>query len=94
MTGLERNADVVHMATYAPLFAHVDARQWIDLIWYDNLQMVRTPNYYVQQLYGMNAGTGTHVLPVTLKGKTEGVLILRPFGMKQNEGNYPESCQP
>ena len=43
-----------------------------DLIWYDNLQMVRTPNYYVQQLYGMNAGT--HILPVTLKGKTEGVL--------------------
>ena len=73
MTGLERNADVVHMATYAPLFAHVDAWQWNpDLIWYDNLQMVRTPNYYVQQLYGMNAGT--HILPVTLKGKTEGVL--------------------
>lgn len=73
MTGLERNADVVHMATYAPLFAHVDAWQWNpDLIWFDNLQMVRTPNYYVQQLYGMNAGT--HVLPVTLKGETEGVL--------------------
>ena len=73
MTGLERNADIVHMATYAPLFAHVDAWQWNpDLIWFDNLQMVRTPNYYVQQLYGMNAGT--HVLPVTLKGETEGVL--------------------
>lgn len=73
MTGLERNADVVHMATYAPLFAHVDAWQWNpDLIWFDNLQMVRTPNYYVQQLYGMNAGT--HVLPITLKGGTDGVL--------------------
>ena len=58
MTGLERNADVVHLATYAPLFAHVDAWQWNpDLIWYDNLRMMRTPNYYVQQMYGMNAGT-------------------------------------
>ncbi|WP_455587114.1 alpha-L-arabinofuranosidase C-terminal domain-containing protein [Bacteroides sp.] len=73
MTGLERNADVVHMATYAPLFAHVDAWQWNpDLIWYDNLQMVRTPSYYVQQLYGMNAGT--HVLPVTMNGEADGML--------------------
>lgn len=64
MTGLERNADVVHMATYAPLFAHVDAWQWRpDLIWFDNLNCVRTPNYYVQQLYAHNAGT--HVLPLT-----------------------------
>lgn len=64
MTGLERNADVVHMATYAPLLAHVDAWQWRpDLIWFDNLRMVRTPNYYVQKLYGHHAGT--NVLPLT-----------------------------
>lgn len=69
MTGLERNADVIHMATYAPLFAHVDAWQWNpDLIWFDNLQMVRTPNYYVQQLYGKYPGT--HVIPCLLDGKT------------------------
>lgn len=85
MTGLERNADVVHMATYAPLFAHVDARQWNpDLIWYDNLQMVRTPNYYVQQLYGMNAGTRMY-FQVTLKGKTEGYCILAVWDDKQKE---------
>ena len=68
MTGLERNADVVHLATYAPLFAHVDAWQWNpDLIWFDNLRMVRTPNYYVQQMYGMNAGTD--VLRLQMDGK-------------------------
>lgn len=67
MTGLERNADVVHLATYAPLFAHVDAWQWNpDLIWFDNLRMMRTPNYYVQQMYGMNAGTD--VLPLQMDG--------------------------
>lgn len=65
MTGLERNADVVHMATYAPLFAHVDAWQWKpDMIWLDNLRCVKTPNYYVQQLYMHNAGT--HTLPVLM----------------------------
>ena len=68
MTGLERNADVVHLATYAPLFAHVDAWPWNpDLIWFDNLRMMRTPNYYVQQMYGMNAGTD--VLSLKMDGK-------------------------
>ena len=58
MTGLERNADVVHLCTYAPLFAHVDAWQWRpDLIWFDNLSVFRTPNYYVQQMYSQNKGT-------------------------------------
>ncbi|WP_243349445.1 alpha-L-arabinofuranosidase C-terminal domain-containing protein [Parabacteroides sp. FAFU027] len=58
MTGFERNADVVKMCTYAPLFAHVDAWQWRpDLIWFDNLKSVKSVNYYVQQLYGMNVGT-------------------------------------
>ena len=56
MTGLERNADVVRLATYAPLFAHVDAWQWNpDLIWFDNLRSFRTPNYYVQQLFALHA---------------------------------------
>lgn len=64
MTGLERNADIVHMCTYAPLLAHVDAWQWNpDMIWFDNLRLVKTPNYYVQQLYAHN--TGTNVVPLT-----------------------------
>ena len=58
MTGLERNADKVVMASYAPLFAHVDAWQWTpDLIWFDNLRSYGTPNYYVQKLYAANRGT-------------------------------------
>ncbi len=65
MTGLERNADVVQMATYAPLFAHVEGWQWRpDLIWFDNLHTVRTCSYYVQQLYSLNKGT--NVLPLTM----------------------------
>jgi alpha-N-arabinofuranosidase len=58
MTGLERNADVVTMTSYAPLFAHADGWQWTpDLIWFNNLQPYATPNYYVQKLFSNNKGT-------------------------------------
>ncbi len=68
MTDLERNADVVDMATYAPLFAHVDGWQWRpDMIWYDNIRMFKTVSYYVQQMYACNKGT--NVLPLTMNGK-------------------------
>jgi alpha-L-arabinofuranosidase len=63
MTGLERNADVVRMASYAPLFAHIDGWQWTpNLIWTDNLRVYGTPNYYVQKLFSRNRGDV--VLPV------------------------------
>lgn len=68
MTGLERNADVVEMATYAPLFAHVEGWQWRpDLIWFDNSRSMKSGSYYVQQLYGLNKGD--RVLPLTMDGK-------------------------
>lgn len=57
MTGLERNADVVRMASYAPLFGHEEGWQWRpNLIWVDNLRSYGTPNYYVQQLFSRNRG--------------------------------------
>ncbi len=65
MTGLERNADVVSMASYAPLFAHAEGWQWTpDLIWVDNLRSYGTPDYYVQKLYSLNKGN--RIVPVTL----------------------------
>lgn len=68
MTGLERNAAVVNMASYAPLFAHIDGWQWTpDLIWVNNLQSYGTPNYYVQKLYSTNKGTD--VVPALMNGK-------------------------
>lgn len=64
MTGLERNADIVRMASYAPLLANVNAWQWRpDLIWFDNLTSIATPNYYVQQIFSLSKGT--EVLPTT-----------------------------
>ena len=74
MTDLERNADIVEMATYAPLFAHIDGWQWRpDMIWYDNLRMFKSVSYYVQQMYAMNKGTNVLSLtaadPADAKGK-------------------------
>lgn len=67
MTGLERNAEVVRMASYAPLFAHIDGWQWTpNLIWVDNLNIYGTPNYYVQQLFARNRGDV--ILPVKFDG--------------------------
>lgn len=68
MTGLERNADIVGMATYAPLLAHVEGWQWRpDMIWFDNQRSVPTASYHVQKLYGNYKGD--RVVPVTLDGK-------------------------
>lgn len=68
LTGVERNADVVEMATYAPLFAHVEGWQWRpDMIWYDNLRSFRSCSYQVQQMYSLTKGT--NVVPLTMAGK-------------------------
>jgi len=58
MTGMERNSDVVIMASYAPLFANVNGIQWHpDLIYYDSSRgMFGTPSYYVQQMFSRNRG--------------------------------------
>lgn len=70
VTGLERNADVVVMSSYAPLFGHVDAWQWTpNMIWFDNLRSYGTPNYYVQKLFSVNQGTT--ILPVTIDGSAK-----------------------
>ncbi len=104
LTGIERNADVVHMATYAPLFAHEEGWQWRpDLIWMDNLKTVRTPNYYVQQLYAMNPGTNVlslteNKLPVTGQ---DGLCASAVFDKKSgkyivkfvNLGDQPQQVQ-
>ncbi len=69
MTGMERNADVVTMASYAPLFAHVDGWQWTpDLIWVNNLTSYGTPNYHVQKMFAINKGT--HAVSILSNGST------------------------
>ncbi len=66
MTGLERNADVVYMASYAPLFARLGYTQWApDMIWFDDVTSYNTPTYYVQSMYANNNGSFTLANEVT-----------------------------
>ena len=57
LTGIERNADIVDMTCYAPLFGRRGNSQWNpDMIYFDNRNVLKTANYYVQQLFGQNKG--------------------------------------
>ncbi len=81
MTGLERNADVVKMASYAPLFAHVDGWQWTpDLIWFNNLNSYGTPDYYVQKLFSDN------------KGSNEVAILMNNEALKGKDSLYASAC--
>ncbi|BAC74467.1 alpha-N-arabinofuranosidase [Streptomyces avermitilis] len=67
MTGLERNADVVKLASYAPLLANEDYVQWRpDMIWFDNHASWGSADYEVQKLFMTN--TGDRVVPSTASG--------------------------
>jgi len=88
MTGLERNAEVVHLCSYAPLFAHVDGWQWTpDLIWFDNLKSFGTTNYYVQKMFSNNKGT--QVLSMLQENKPltgqDGLYASAAFDQNSNE---------
>ncbi len=62
--------NITTMASYAPLFGHVDAWQWSpNLIWFDNLRSFGTPSYYVQKLFSQHRGAD--ILPVLLNGSVQ-----------------------
>jgi alpha-L-arabinofuranosidase len=74
MTGLERNSDIVAMASYAPLFVNLNHRKWNpDLINFDSTSVYGLPSYYVQQLFSQNRGDV--ILPTTV----ESPLAETPF---------------
>lgn len=67
MTGLQRNADVVRLASYAPLLANESHVQWSpDAIWFDNDESWESGNWEVQKLFGTNPGD--EVVPSTFDG--------------------------
>jgi alpha-L-arabinofuranosidase len=86
MTGLERNADVVRMASYAPLFANEEAWQWTpDLIWANSLHVYGTPNYYVQRLFMKNRGDV--VLPVSCDAEDQKTSPAGGIGLGASEAS-------
>ncbi len=70
LTALERNADVVHFASYAPMLAKRDNTHWSpDLIYFSNTEVFPTISYYVQQLFSVN--NGDTYLPTTVSVSTD-----------------------
>jgi len=74
MISLERNGDVVNMASYAPLLAKKNHTQWkTDMIFFDNTNICLTPNYYVQKMFMTHQG-GVYFDNVVTKNKNDTTL--------------------
>lgn len=74
LTGLERNADVVQFASYAPLLGKVGGTQWDpNLIYFDNSRVFPTLSYEVQKLFGNNGGD--RFIPTDVHGETPAAEI-------------------
>ena len=87
LSGLERNADVVAMSSYAPLFTNPHWEKWKpDAIVFDNTRCYGTPSYYVQKLF---AGNRPDVeLPVTLLESTNALpMLFASAGLKKDSGD-------
>lgn len=70
ITGMERNSDLVTMASYAPLFENRNDREWpTNLIWLDNDQVLGRSSYWVQRMFAEN--TPTYNLSTTVNLATE-----------------------
>ena len=82
LTAVERNADVVEMASYAPLLAKDGHTQWRpDLIYFSNTEVRPTVDYHVQQLYGANSGTTYVNSAVSYEGGDPGADAMRRVGV-------------
>lgn len=83
MTGLEKNADIIRFAAYAPLLARIGFTQWKpDLIWFNDIECVVTPNYYVQMLYSKYTGVST--LNTLIDSDSYGIYCIASFS-KENQ---------
>jgi len=90
MTGMERNSDLIVMASYAPLFVNVnpDGMQWAsDLIGYNALSSYGSPSYYAQAMFASHignevvssvlAGAGDRVFYSVTRDAAKGVVYLK-----------------
>ncbi len=91
MTGMERNSDLVQLASYAPLFANVNGIQWHpDLIYYDSSRGVfGTPSYYVQELFGQNRGNTVLPTSVVITTNSSNPVVQGTIGL----GSWNTSVQ-
>lgn len=83
LMGIEKNQDIVTLASYAPLFENVNYRVWYpDLIRFNNHQSLGIPTYYVWKMFGQNRGE------YVVRSEDEGGRVYRPrTGMASLESN-------
>ena len=83
LMGIEKNQDIVTLASYAPLFENVNYRAWYpDLIRFNNHQSLGIPTYYVWKMFGQNRGE------YVVRSEDEGGCVYRPrTGMASLESN-------
>lgn len=95
LTSLERNGDVVRFASYAPLLCKEGHANWRpDLIYFDNTRILRSANYYVQQMFGQNGGDEyypaslapalTSLMVSCVKDSRSGEVILKLVNVSSN----------
>jgi len=83
LMGIEKNQDIVTLASYAPLFENVNYRAWYpDLIRFNNHQSLGIPTYYVWKMFGQNRGE------YVVRSEDEGGRVYRPrTGMASLKSN-------
>lgn len=86
LMGLERNSDVVEMASYAPLFVNDNDRRWNpDAIVFNSWQQYGTPSYWVQHLF--KESSGAIYFPSTIQANSSGSLISSTIVWENLEDN-------
>lgn len=91
MTGLERNSDVVTLASYAPLFVNVSHKRWNpDLINFDSSKVYGIPSYYVQKMFAENRGSVVLPAAVTSIAKEEEIVGLVGVGTWSTQAEYKD----
>lgn len=94
LTGLERNQDVVVMASYAPLLARIGYSQWSpNMIWFDGESSYPTPSYYVQKLFSCNEGkfvkgfkhSNTDGLYTSAVECEDGSVVIKAVNVNEND---------
>ena len=86
LTGVERNSDVVIMASYAPLFARLGYVQWApDMIWFNDEIAYGSPSYHVQKMYSVNSGSDTLAYSLDFDPEELRVYVSSVFDSESNE---------
>ena len=86
MMGMENNADVVELASYAPIFVNENDARWRpDMIRFSSSRVMGTPSYYVQQLMPQYLGTQVVKVEQTDPYKDK---VCKPLTPKQNRVGF------